>query len=82
MRHAQYAVFGAGHGTEWLGCPGNRWGSGHVAYRGQSLRAARRTLASMRAMIRRLRERPDTRYVSDTYRIFVERDDRWEPIEE
>jgi hypothetical protein len=78
----EYAVFGPGHGTEWLGVPGNRWGSGHVAYRGPSLRAARRTLASMRAMVRRLRARPDLRYGSDTYRIFVGCDGEWKPIEE
>jgi len=76
-----YAVFAPGHGSQWLGAPGDRWGSGHLAYLGPSLRDARRTLNSMRAMVRRLRQQPDLRYVSDTYKIFVERDDRWEPLE-
>jgi len=79
MRKQQYAVFGPGHGRQWLGAPGNRWGSGHLAYRGPSLRDAWRTLAEMRAMVRRLSTRPDLRHVADTYRLFrLRADGLWE----
>jgi hypothetical protein len=76
-----YAVFGPGHGAQWLGRPGDPPGSGHVAYVGEDLRAARRALADMRAHIARLRRQPHLRTVADTYRVYRRLDDgRWQPL--
>ena len=66
----EYAVFGAGWGSEYLSTVGNHPGSGRIAYRGSSKEKALKVLAKMHREVARLREQPGMRNVSDTYRLY------------
>ncbi|MGC4033663.1 MAG: hypothetical protein QM754_18415 [Tepidisphaeraceae bacterium] len=62
----EYAVFGAGYGSTRFG----NFGSGDLAYQGESKTEATAEMKRCKAGVARLRKQPANRNASDTYAMF------------